>query len=414
MGGMRTRTGTLVAVLALTSVLAFGGAARGHAASSTNSVLALTYAAGSGWSRLGPVDPFTLRPAGETVNLRGGVDSWSFSPDRQELALAGRSLLLSVVDAHSLQLRTELQLAERGDRVQAISWLQPSRLLALVAVANGVLVVAVDPHAGRIVRRTLVGRLYGYGFGRLSDRLAFLLESGGRIGPPRVAFADADGRVRVATVSRMLTGSSVSRRNRQPRVRQRTAGFAVDPAGGRAYVVDRDFSVAEIDPLTLAIRYHAPTGRTVATTRRREKLIEGSARSAAWLGGGQLVAGGVDWKLAGQRSVPSPLPIRLIDVRTWSFRALEARGTSFQIGSGLVLVRDGNSVRGFAADGSERYRTALPAYTWLTSGDGLLYACRNLLLTTVLDAETGSVVRAPAELKGSPCAQVLVAAASPS
>lgn len=369
------------------------------------SVLALTYVSGSGWSLLSRVDPVTLARQREPVSVGGSVRSWSFSPSGQELAVAF-GLGLSFADVGSLQVRRGPRLADRGEGAWAVTWPRPNRLLALVQVPEGVLVVSVDPETQRVLRRTLLQRTYGFAFGRLRDGLAFLLSAQGRFAPAQVAVVDADGAVRRATIRKALAGSVVTRKGREPRLRERTVGFAVDPAARRAYVVTREFAIAEVDLDSLSVRYRTAPTRTLARTRRTEKWIQGSNRFAAWLGGGVLVAGGVDWPVTSKRPKPKPLPIRLVDVRAWSSRLLDAAG-GFDVGSGTVLVRSGGDLRGFGADGRERYRVPLAPATWLVPAGELGYACSNLDLTAVLDLGTGASLPRPASPAATPCPLVL-------
>jgi len=217
--------------------------------------------------------------------------------------------------------------------------------------------------------------------------------------------------VRVVTVRGASTGSVVSRSGKEARLRERTVGFAVDADTRRAYVVLRDFGVAEVDLRTLAVREHVAAPRTLAAASRRTKWIEGSTRTAAWLGGGVLAAAGTDFVASGSRPQPRAWPIRLIDVGGWSARVLGASGLA-GAADGVVLARTPTELRGFGRDGAERYRVPLAPAVWLRPAGGLGYACRNLTLVAVLDLSVGDMLWEGSAHDGMPCPEVLAGSGS--
>jgi hypothetical protein len=202
----------------------------------------------------------------------------------------------------------------------------------------------IDPRTRRVLRRvTLPGPVSGRRV--LADgRIAYLTSTAGAFGPARVAIADADGNLRVADVGRISTGTVYDADTRDPHGTVRSAGFAVDPAGGRAYVVSPELLVAEVDLATLAVTYHG-------ATRALAKSIEGPMRSAAWLGDGLLAVSGADYSATGtgaRKVVSRPFGLYVVDTRTWSVRLVDPAASWFRQAPGL-LIADRGSGRTIAA-----------------------------------------------------------------
>jgi hypothetical protein len=142
----------------------------------------------------------------------------------------------------------------------------------------------------------------------------------------------------------------------------RDAGLAVDPAGGRAFVVAAGATVAEVDLAGLDVTYHSL--RQPRSLLRRlahwlvppaeAKLAAGTWRSACWLGGGTLAVWGTDARVAGDtpaefRSDTRSSGIKLVDTRTWTVRALDPEATAVRWRAGRLLasgsVWDGRAQR---------------------------------------------------------------------
>jgi hypothetical protein len=131
----------------------------------------------------------------------------------------------------------------------------------------------------------------------------------------------------------------------------REAGLAVDPAGGRAFVVAAGSTVAEIDLAGLRVTYRhlRPPGsllRRLAhwlVSPAEAKLAAGTWRGACWLGGGTLAVWGTDARVTGD--TPAELEsdtrasgLKLVDTRTWTVRTLGPEGTGVRWQAGRLLA----------------------------------------------------------------------------
>jgi hypothetical protein len=276
-----------------------------------------------------------------------------------------------------MRVVSRVRLARGGASVRAVTWTR-DRVLAVVETPRGALVTAVDPLAGKVVRRTQLSRPFTFEFGRLPDGLAFLLGAHGRIEPVRLAAVDAAGRVRVAAIPQVRAGFVVRREQHVP-------GLTVDPVGRTAYVVGGD-RVFPVDLRTLAVSDRGPV-------RMLTKLISGSTRSAEWLGNGLLAFSGMDW----DADSGAPAGLRLVDVRSWTGRVLDRDAGGFTVAGNRLLVekatsRRALSVTAYGFDGRLRYRLELTGSTWMKKQGGRGYACRDAFLRGVVDLATGRML----------------------
>lgn len=329
----------------------------------------LVYTPGYGNSIVTRYDPATLARSGPRVRLGGNASSWSWSPRRRYLAIASFPQRLTVVDVPAMRVVSRVRLAPGGGVARAVTWVG-NRVLAVVEAPAGVVVTAVDPLAGRVVRTTRLTRPFGYQFDRLPDGLVFLLRARSRIGPVQLAVVDAESVTRVVTV-------------RQSAAR---AGLAVDPVGRRAYVVDGE-RVLGVNLRTLAISDPGPL-RTLA------KAPLGSERSARWLGNGLLAVSGLNRDATSAR----PAGLRLVDVRDRTSRTIDPTATSFTMAGRILLVEDSSSpqalkVTAYGFDGRQRYRTELAGANWMKKQGSRGYACRDAFLRATVDLATGAVLR---------------------
>jgi len=246
-------------------------------------------------------------------------------------------------------------------------------------------VAAVDPLAGRVVRRTRLSRpfIFTLEFGRLPDGLVFLLGSQGRLAPAQIAVVDAEGVTRIATVPQVIVGMVVRPAGHGE---QRVPGLAVDPVGRKAYLVDGE-RVFTVDLRTLAVSAPGPL-RTLA------KVTRGSVRSARWLGDDLLAVSGSDWNATSGKVTG----LRLVDVRSRTMRTVDPTARSFTVTGRLLLVenapsRRALSVTAYGFDGRQRYRRDLANSTWLKKQGRLGYACRDAFLRAVVDLQNGSTLR---------------------
>lgn len=366
-------------------------------ASSLATMPALVYTPGYGNSIVSRIDPLTLARSGPMVRLGGNASSWSYSPQGRYVAIASYPQRLTVIDVPAMRVVARVRLAAGGGVARALTWTRRDQVVAVVETPRGALVVAVDPLAGRLVRSTQLRRPFAFALDRLPDGLVFLLDARNRIAPVQVAVVDADGRVRVGTVSQATIGTAVRASGRFER---RSPGLAVDPAGRKAYVVDGE-RVFVLDLDTFAVADRGPL-------RQLAKVTAGSVRTARWLGGGLLAVSGTDW---GGNADTGHVGLRLVDVRDWTVRVVDRAALSFTMAAERLLVADPDNRRAviltaYGFDGSERYRVELAGATWLKTQGRLGYACRYAYVRTVFDLGSGRVLRSgfPA---GTRCPTVL-------
>ena len=353
-------------------------------ASSPATVPGLVYTPGYGNSIVVLHDPATLVRSGPRVRLGGNASSWSWSPGRRYLAIASYPQRLTIVDVAAMRIVARVRLAPGGGVARAVTW-AGDRVVAVVEAPAGVVVTAVDPLAGRVVRTTRLNRPFGYQFDRLPDGLVFLLGARGRTGPVQLAVVDAEGTTRLVNVRQARVGST---------------GLAVDPVGRRAYLAEGE-RVFAVDLRTLASSDPGPL-RTLA------KAPLGSERSARWLGNGLLAVSGLDRDATSTR----PAGLRLVDVRDRTSRTIDPAATSFTVAGRVLLVEDrssrrATSVTAYGFDGRQRYRIDVAGATWMKKQGRVGYACRVAFLRTTVDLATGAVLRSgfPA---GTRCPTLLV------
>jgi hypothetical protein len=251
--------------------------------------------------------------------------------------------------------------------VDATAWTDATHLLAVVseddcggAPAPRTLVVGVDAARRRVVSRTpLSGDVLATATAR--DGLVFLLGPHGRIGTPRLAVVGAGGGLRAVALAQLRAGQTLPRAGSyitdvdQP-------GLAV--AGRRAFVVPAGNRLAEVDLGSLRVAYHDLTEQTSWEARLLDWLdppalakgSNGPVRQALWLGGGRLAVTGVD---TAARAKPEAMRqtaagLALVDVRHWTFRTLDPRVSSIQLGAGLLFAEGDSS----AYDGERGTETA--------------------------------------------------------
>ena len=217
--------------------------------------------------------------------------SWSFSPDRQKLALSDCNGTVRFVAVPSLRGLGRLGTSSRVLDAASLAWLTPTRMLAIDR-ANGSVatLLVVDTAAKRVVRRVELGGVF-LARAVVGERMVVLLAPFNTIGPARLVVVDANGDLRSVTVDIGAGSHFASAPDGGPAGEVRTPGFAVDP-GGTAYVVDADLRVAAVDLATMHVAYHGPT-------RAPAKALNGTTRVAAWLGRGKLAVSGVDYATTG-------------------------------------------------------------------------------------------------------------------
>jgi hypothetical protein len=372
----------LAAVLAVAATLGLPAAA----ARGPQPVLGIDWNDRTG-TRLARIDPETLAiQPGRKVLLAGHTAPWAFSPDRTRLVFGGDGVSLRFVDASRMRILGDLRLGLAGV-VDYVDWARADRLLVLVrADADDSTVVVVDAARRRVIRTIPIEERSTLGAAAFAGGLVLLLGDTRGHDPAAVAVVDAQGALRTVTIDQISAGYT---EYGDGRTEVRRPGLAVDAAAHRAFVVDANFSVAQIDLDSLTVAYHRQT------TRSLTKFVVGPARVVRWLGNGMLAVAGADY----QGEPVTPTGLRLIDTRTWTWRVVDANVASFEVGRGVLAGTDKpfdgepRHYSVYGSDGSFRYGVDVPALQSLVVQGAYAYVCRGRGLRRVLDARTGAVLR---------------------
>jgi hypothetical protein len=198
----------------------------------------------------------------------------------------------------------------------------------------------------------------------------------------------------------------------------RQPGLAVDPSGGRAFLVGAGASVAEIDLATLDVSYHEVSEPISLLGRLRHwlepaaeaKALTGPTRYARWVSDGLIAVAGSDhstWKDAQGKEQyrVRAAGVRLIDTHTWTMRTLEADGSYFQTGSDVIFAmggswdsstetRDGVGIVAYDLAGRERYRLHTDENVWLNvaASLGYIYLGGEGERVEIVDLATGAIL----------------------
>jgi hypothetical protein len=363
----RCNTGVkrLVVLAGIAAVVSFAaGAARG--AQSDGALFGIV---GSKvlYQQLVRFDPVTLAPLPDGVPLAAHRAGWSFSPGGRELVLGrngtscAKSADLRLVDVAEMRLLGDVRLGVSGP-VHATAWTDSTHVLAVIGpascggAAQQTRLVGVDVESRRVVSKAwLRGTMLG--LVRLPGEVVLLLRPSTRIGSATIAVVDENGAVRKKTLEGVPAGRKLP--NGRYVSESVEPGLAVDAAGGRAFVVAAENGVTEIDLRTLRADYRLLSERTLA------KSLDGSERSALWLGNGLLAVTGSDSVSRRTDGHPdggtTPLGLRIVDTRTWTFRTLDPQVSSVRL-AGDVLLAQG-STYGYDGSHTTETTTGLIAYS---------------------------------------------------
>jgi hypothetical protein len=340
-------------------------ASRRQAAKPPTTVLALRTVSRQGLE-LVRLDRRTLAPASKRRLLLGkSLGAWARSPDGKRLAIGvGETLGLRIVDTD--KLRRLGRVGTRNGQIRAMAWLTPNRIVG--AEETGIFVV--DPVARRLVSaRATAGHVVGVG--RIRSALVLLLAPDDGIGTATLALLGADGAYRTVELRRIRAGSTYPNDSEQPPGESRHPGLAVDPSGGRAFVVGGGEPVAEIDLGSLAVSYHEPS-RPISLFGRLRNWFEpkaeakgpllGSSRTALWLGNGKLAVTGSDGRPGRDGVVTHAAGLTLVDTRNWSVETVQRDATTATVAAGTLLAYavgypelSGIGLRGYELDGDQRF-----------------------------------------------------------
>jgi hypothetical protein len=261
--------------------------------------------------------------------------------------------------------------------------------------AGDTIVAAVDSGRRRVVwRQRLEGSLQAGE--RVGRGLLLVLGPRGRsIGPSRIVEVGAGGQTRSAELPEIRSGteSSAARAGGGP-TRSWNPGLAVDGAGARAFVVQAQGPVAELDLATFQVRWHA-----LQPWARAADALVGPTRETLWLGRELLAVTGYDDRPSGQR----PAGLTLIDTRSWRARTIDRRATEAALASGTLLASffrtgsrgkiTGSGLTGYTLDGKRKFHlyAGEPIIGVEPLGRRALIGGQNR--TALIDARTGRQIR---------------------
>jgi hypothetical protein len=357
-------------------------------------------------ANLGPLDPSTLEPVGPALTFRE-FGAWSFSPDRDRLAVGGSYAPdVRLVDVARLQTVRTVLLGPSG-AVERIDWLGPTSVVVLYASRNGSRVAWLDTTSGRVLKRAKLGvdPLQTAGGG---GRVVALLPPRKGVGKGRLAVVGPDRRVRIVRLPKIRIGSIAP--STGGTFRRVVPGLALDPANAHAYVVGTDGVVADVD-----LRSRAVVNHSIAQPRSLLKMIEGPSLSARWLGDGLLAVAGTSYghtiRNDEETQSSTPLGLRVVDVRRWTARTLDAGADGFAVADGALLaygVRSewsatsrtlsGMGVAAYGPDGSTRFRvlSTTPVESVQVDGSrayGWIFDAADAWHIVVVDVRSGTVER---------------------
>jgi len=331
------------------------------------------------------LNPVSLKRTGRALDLKGYAGVWAFAPDRRRVALGVRVRSQDSQETLRFYSVAGPRRAGRGvplgGSAAALAWLRQDRILAYVneccANPNGASsVLAIDAGARRVVARAPIDGTV-LQVARTRDSLVLLVGPTNRIGPSRLEVFDADGARRSAELDDLIAGSTWPNEEAGAPVGTRLIpGLAIDATGRRAFVVSPSGLVADVDLGSLVASYHRWIEHTSTLDRfagwltptAEAKGINGPALTARWLGGGFIAVTGSGETAAlenGNLRVSSrPLGLRIVDVRDWTARMLDAGADMFAVSDGVLLARGASwdsepqseSGMGLAAYGADRAR----------------------------------------------------------
>jgi len=338
----------------------------------------------------------SLKPVGRRVPTESFGDRWGFSPDRSQVVLARGDGELRFVDLTRMRLLGDTRLPDRDVTISGLAWLRADRLVALTyrCCPQQAGVVVLDPRARKlVVARQLPGAVVEAARTR-SELILLLAPSSGAPGPARLVVVDGDLGVRDLVLPETLAQSSTPPQGEEEErnyvARQRTPGLAVDRDANRAFVVGDGEPIAEVELGSMALRYHALSGRRL---QRRTKVAEGAFVHAEWLGNGRLAVSGERYDgldPATRRLRSEALGLRVLDTRDWSERMVAADVTHVSRVGDALVTGGGHGLRVFGLDGEPRFHLfpGRQALVYLALGSRV-YVHLPSREYAVVDVETG-------------------------
>jgi hypothetical protein len=364
---------------------------------------------------LAPLDATTLEPTGTTLPI-ADAGAFDYSPDRTQLALgATRAPVVRFVDVARLELLRTIRLGHSGS-VERIDWLGPGAAVVLYARPTGTMIAWVDPTRGEVTKRARLGAVPFQAVAG-PGRVVLLLPPRKGIGTARLEIVDAVGGTRVVRLPKIRIGATEPRAGHV--FRRVVPALAFDSETAHAYVIGTNGAVADVDLLRRTVSSHSLVQRSLEARlvpRAETKAVAGQALDAQWLGGGLLAVAGTSYSAtigkSGETQSATPLGLRVVDVRTWTERTVDAGADGFAVGYGALLaygvrsefgttqsVLSGMGVAAYGTDGGARYHVLPSApVAWVQVNGSLAYgwvadASNPSWHLVVLDLAAGTVVR---------------------
>jgi hypothetical protein len=396
----------LLAFIVLVSLPSAASPAR-----SDPSVLAIDWRV-PGNERLLLADPLTLRPRGaSSLDLSGHGWPYAFNRDRSQVVFGRwQAPSLRLVDVRSLRLLRDVPLGStRRVEMKAVTWLDGQIVVLVEKPQRTLVLLRVDPAAGRVVASIPIGR-WGADVATTGSRFVLLLAPIGRIGSARLAVVTVD-RIRTVQLAGIRAGWLKAGQGRPLTVVQ--PGLAVSPSQPRAWVIGAARS-AEIDLQTLAVRYRGE--RRQPASSQKEPVV-GSSRDAKWLAPDTLVTAGWDSARDDRgKIVYEQTGLRLLETTGWTDRTIHSRALLSYVRRPHLLTMapgepgcDGPELAAYTLAGAEAYRVCEKQAT----GE-LEFAGRYARLgridgrVAVVDLDTGVVVARMRDVRINPLETTLV------
>jgi hypothetical protein len=307
-------------------------------------------------------------------------DALSVSPDGRRVAFgmsapgANARVGVGIVDLTRLRFERGV---ETGIASEGLAWLTDRQLVA--ALQRGGIVV-IDPATGAILRRWRGWHVLRAVTTR-TRRSLVMLEADGQTS--RLAAVDATGdlrSVRLPVPARDGHGS-----------RLRPA-LVADPAAERVYVLPGGRTVLAVDLARMRVhRHRLRSGLGSAEPSGRFAFRD---RDAVWLGAGRLALAGTELRRRpGPRLGVVPVPVSLIDSRTWTVRTIDASATGVTLARGRLLAYGPRGVRAYSLRGRRLFETLGRRRVWSVAARGGIAYATSRGRTHVIDTGTGRVRR---------------------
>ena len=357
--------------------------------------------------RLAYFDPSSLARLGTTTaSYNASLCSWSYSPDRKQLAISDCQGELRFFAFPSLKPEGRIAWTDRLGRASGLAWLAPRRLVAVSTIGSDLSRLAtIDPVRRKVIQRLDLG---GVSAGRalVGNTAVVLVTPSGHFGPPKVVITGPQGPSRTVvidhfsfgTVSSAAADGSLSFEVRDP-------AFAVDPVRRHAYVIGDGLQTADVDLGSGDVAYHG-------SVRRLAKAMNGWTRTARWLGDGLIGVSGSDSQTVGTgasaKIETTPFGLHVLDTQAWTSRPVDSVSTGL-LASGTTILAYHEGWSAYDRDGRRRYDIALAGNDWLSVAGARGYVCDQRSAVAVIDLGSGQRTVAGT---GRACPTLLVGRAS--